>query len=129
MSYAWYKFNKAVMSLDEMRLDYRNWLASDHVYRLMRLTEEDLPGELRGEFELLQRDMDPIVRALEIGQDAQDVVIRMGDEHVKRVVERIVYMHDVIELSENMIFSPRDFSKPPTSAESSTPQAQRLIVE
>lgn len=113
MSYAWYKFNKAIQSLNEYGMSRREWLASDHVYRLMRLTEEDIPPELRAEFRQFQRDVEPIIRATELESSIDEAMLAIDDDLAKRIVERITYMHDVIELSENMIFSPRDFSAPP----------------
>ena len=97
MSYARYKFNKAVQSLKEAGARRREWLASDHVYRLMRLTAEDMPAELQQEFQQFQREMRPILRASEIGIPQWSAIRTIDDDTVLRIIERVRRMHEVIE--------------------------------
>lgn len=97
MTYARYKFNKAVQSLKEAGARRREWLASDHVYRLLRLTAEDMPGELQQEFQLFQREMRPILRASEIGIPQWSAIRTIDDDTVLRIIERVRRMHEVIE--------------------------------
>jgi hypothetical protein len=97
MSYARYKFNKAVQSLKEAGIRRREWLASDHVYRLLRLTADDMPNELQQEFQQFQREMRPILRATEIGIPQWSAIRTIDDDTVLRIIERVRRMHDVIE--------------------------------
>ena len=97
MSYARYKFNKAVQSLYEAGARRREWLASDHVYRLLRLTPADVPHELQQEFQLFQREMRPILRASEIGIPQWSAIRTIDDDTVLRIIDRVRYMHEVIE--------------------------------
>lgn len=97
MSYARYKFNKAVQSLKEAGARRREWLASDHVYRLLRLTPGDVPSELQQEFQQFQREMRPILRASEIGIPQWSAIRTLDDDTVSRIIERVRRMHEVIE--------------------------------
>lgn len=97
MTYARYKFNKAVQSLKEAGARRREWLASDHVYRLLRLTSDDMPTELQQEFQQFQREMRPILRANEIGIPQWSAIRTIDDDTVLRIIERVRRMHEVIE--------------------------------
>jgi len=97
MTYARYKFNKAVQSLKEAGIRRREWLASDHVYRLLRLTADDMPSELQQEFQQFQREMRPILRANEIGIPQWSAIRTIDDDTVLRIIERVRRMHEVIE--------------------------------
>lgn len=103
MSYARYKFNKAVQSLKEAGGRRREWLASDHVYRLLRLTAEDMPGELQQEFQQFQREMRPILRASEIGIPQWSAIRTIDDETVLRIIDRVRRMHEVIEQQKQQV--------------------------
>lgn len=98
MSYARYKFNKAVQSLHEAGVKRREWLASDHAYRLLRLTTADIPVELKHEFQLFQREMKPILRTSEMGVRQWGAIRLVDEATVGRIIDRIMYMHEVIEL-------------------------------
>ena len=97
MSYARYKFNKAVQSLREAGARRREWLASDHAYRLLRLTAADIPVELEHEFQLFVREIKPILSASETGARQWDTVWSVDEATVGRIIDRIMYMHEVIE--------------------------------
>lgn len=101
MSYARYKFNKAVQSLSEAGARRREWLASDHVYRLMRLTPADVPLELKHEFQLFQCEMKPLLRGSAIGVPQWNTDGVVDEETIGRIIGRIKYMHEVIELKAN----------------------------
>ncbi len=98
MSYARYKFNKAVQSLSEAGAKRREWLASDHVCRLLRLTTADVPVELKHEFQLFEREMKPILRASDLSARPSGVIRSVDEATVGRIIDRIMYMHEVIEL-------------------------------
>jgi len=97
MSYARYKFNKAVRSLREAGARRLEWLGSDNAYRLMRLTTEDVPSELRGEFQLFQQEIKPILRFSENDGRTQVVLRNLDEGTVGRIIDRIMRMHEVIE--------------------------------
>lgn len=97
MSYARYKFNKAVQSLNEAGEKRREWLTSEHVFRLMRLKPEDLPKELAAEFLLLQREIKPLVRAGEFDNPLWSAMHTVNDATACRIIERIRFMHQKIE--------------------------------
>jgi hypothetical protein len=98
MSYARYKFNKAVQSLREAGTKRREWLVSDHVFRLMRLTPADIPVELTHEFQLFQQEMTPLARASELVDSRWSAVQSVDEETVCRIIDRIMHMHQIIEL-------------------------------
>lgn len=97
MSYARYKFNKAVRSLSEAGTRRREWLASDHAFRLLRLTPTDVPIALQQEFQMFQHEMKPILRASETGFRQFAAFRAVDEETVGRIIDRIMYMHQVIE--------------------------------
>jgi hypothetical protein len=76
----------------------REWLASDQAFRLMRLTPADIPVELKYEFQLFQRDMKPMARACELDNPLLSAIQTIDDATVGRIIERIVHMHQVMEL-------------------------------
>ena len=110
MSYARYKFNKAVQSLKDAGARRREWLASDHAFRLLRLTAADVPVELTDEYQLFLREMKPIVRASEMGAGQWSAFGTVDEETASRIIGRIMYMHDVIELKDEKNQEVRDCS-------------------
>jgi len=110
MSYARYKFNKAVQSLQEAGARRREWLASDHAYRLLRLTTADIPIELKDEFQLFLREMIPILRASEMGARQWGTVRSVDEATVGRIIDRIMHMHEVIELKVEQKHTVSDYS-------------------
>jgi hypothetical protein len=98
MSYARYKFNKAVQSLNEAGVRRREWLASDHAFRLLRMTMEDVPTELKQEFQLFLHEMNPILRASDTEICRMRAIRSVDEATVGRIIGRIMHMHEVIEL-------------------------------
>jgi hypothetical protein len=98
MSYARYKFNKAVQSLNEAGVRRREWLASDHAFRLLRMTMDDVPIELRHEFQLFLHEMTPILRSNDTELCRLRAIRSVDEATVRRIIDRIIYMHDVMEL-------------------------------
>jgi len=119
MSYARYKFNKAVQSLNEAGPKRREWLTSEHVFRLMRLTADDIPKELAAEFQQLQREIKPIVSASEFDNPLWSAMHAVDDTTARRIVERIRLMHQMIESKD-------DQKKPQVSPAEQTEQIKAL---
>jgi len=97
MSYARYRFNKAVRSLKEAGARRLEWLGSDNVFRLMRLTTADVPIELRQEFQLFQQEIKPILRFSEMDARQLGIVRAVDEATLGRIIERMMHMHEVIE--------------------------------
>lgn len=97
MSYARYKFNKAVRSLNEAGKRRLEWLGSDNAFRLLRLTTADVPVELKQEFQLFQQEMKPILRFSETDTRLWGNVRTVDEATVGRIIERIMRMHEIIE--------------------------------
>lgn len=97
MSYARYKFNKAVRSLNEAGARRLEWLGSDNAFRLMRLTTADVPIEVRREFQLFQQEIKPILRFSETDARMWGMVRTIDERAVGRIIDRIMRMHEVIE--------------------------------
>jgi hypothetical protein len=55
MSYAEYKFGKAMRALSDFNGRQRQWLASAEVYLLSHLREDDVPTEFRPNFSQFQQ--------------------------------------------------------------------------
>jgi hypothetical protein len=97
MSYARYKFNKAVRSLNEAGARRLEWLGSDNAFRLMRLTTADVPIEVRQEFQLFQQEIKPILRFSETDMRMWGLARTVDESAVGRIIDRIMHMHEVIE--------------------------------
>jgi hypothetical protein len=97
MSYARYKFNKAVKSLNEAGARRLEWLGSDNAFRLMRLTPADVPIELRQEFQLFQQEMKPILRFSEMDARQWGIARTLDEATAGRIIDRMMHMHEVIE--------------------------------
>lgn len=98
MSYARYKFNKAVQSLKEAGSRRREWLASYHLARLMRLTVADVPVDLRDEFQLFQSEMNSIMGPIDFDNPMWNATPTIDDATAARIIDRITHMHEVIEI-------------------------------
>jgi hypothetical protein len=108
MSYARYKFNKAVRSLNEAGARRLEWLGSDNAFRLMRLTTADVPVELRQEFQLFQQEIKPILRFSEADSRTWGLVRTVDEGTVGRIIDRIMRMHEVIETHKEQAQIPSD---------------------
>lgn len=97
MSYARYRFNKAVRSLKEAGARRLEWLGSDNVFRLMRLSSSDVPIELQREFQLFQQEIKPILRVSEMDARQWGITRMVDEATVGRIIDRMMRMHEVIE--------------------------------
>ena len=98
MSYVKYKFDKAIQSLREAGTQYREWLASENFCRLMRLTEDDLPAELKYEFALFQLEVNPILSIDVVDDPRRSGIYCVDDATIDRIIARIISMYQVIKL-------------------------------
>lgn len=100
MSYARYKFHKAMHSLDYAGQRKREWLAGEHVYRILRLKLEDVPAEIRHELRQFQQDMTS-VKAKKMEDSVRATVRAMNEPAVSSMIGRIVSMRNMIDRSES----------------------------
>ena len=113
MSYAWYKFHKAVRSLTFARGQKRSWLASDYVSRILLLQAEDLPEDIRPEFRRFQRDM-TLSPARTVVESLRATVKNMSEVEVIKMILRIISLHDALKSREQPIDMQYD---PPANGE------------
>ena len=102
MSYAWYKFHKAVRSLTFASTQKKSWLASDYVSRLLLLQAEDLPEEIRPDFRRFQRDM-TVIPARTVVESLRATVQSMSEVEVIKMILRIISLHDALKSREQLI--------------------------
>jgi hypothetical protein len=95
-SYALYKFNKAISSLHEHHARRREWLASNYVYHLLHLDEQDLPSKIREDFYRFKQELAHVhEHGLKGGMNMS--IYRMDDAKISEITNRIVDMHNVIK--------------------------------
>ena len=99
MSYAWYKFHKAVRSLAFASSQKKAWLASDYVSRILMLQPEDLPREIQAEFRRFQRDM-TACPAGGVTASQRATVKAMNEAEAIKMILRLIRMHDVVKTHE-----------------------------
>ncbi len=97
MSYAWYKFHKAVRSLAFARTQKKAWLASDYVTRILLLQAQDLPEPIRPEFQRFQRDM-TMIQGQNVEGSLRATVKAMSEAEVIKMILRLISLHDVLKL-------------------------------
>lgn len=105
MSYAWYKFHKAIRSLAIARAHKKNWLASDYVSRIILLNPDDLPAAIQPEFRRFRHDMtlkpaESVVASLRVTVNA------MSEGEVIKMILRIIKMHDALKAHEDAFEAP-----------------------
>jgi hypothetical protein len=105
MSYALYKFHKAILSLYGTDLQKKQWLASSYMHHIVHLRDVDLPEPLREEFQELRSCL---VGSSESMLDAtlEDTVKMLNNNEVNIIIDRIVVMYDLIRRYEGMSLSP-----------------------
>jgi hypothetical protein len=95
MSYASYKFHKAVLSLQETE-SYREWLTSSYIYHLLQLRDDELPPDIKDEFHKLRRDL-TATQGKGLYDSLQATVYTMNDNQIDHAVKRIVNMQSTIK--------------------------------
>jgi len=99
MSYALYKFHKAILSLYGTELPRRQWLTSSYVHHIIHLRDHDVPESVRSEF-LEVRDILTSVHAGGPTETLEQSVEIMDDVEVNAVIDRIIAIHDAIRAHE-----------------------------
>ena len=89
MSYAEYKFGKAMRALSEFNGRHRQWLASAEVYLLSRLQEDDVPMEVRLNFSQFQQALARL-QAKYDKQSLQAVADAADENEIREITERFV---------------------------------------
>lgn len=99
MSYALYKFHKAILSLYGTDLQKKQWLASSYMHHIVHLRDIDLPEPLREEFQELR---DRLTRVSAEGPitTLEETVKTMNNSEVNTIIDRIVVMYDRIRRYE-----------------------------
>lgn len=99
MSYALYKFHKAILSLHGTELQKKQWLASSYIHHILHLQEEDLPEEVRAEFRSVCQALIKIPGQC-LSLTLEQSVRAMTSAEVDRLIQRIVLLHDSISRLE-----------------------------
>lgn len=92
MTYAHYKLRTAVETLQSSHMKKRAWLESNDVYHVLHLSIEDIPHDVREDFNLFCSD-ETILRMRENCLSQLDVVRAMSDQDVERIASRIVELY------------------------------------
>jgi hypothetical protein len=87
-------------SLSDAGRHQRQWLTSEHVYRIVRLSVQDVPQEIKDEFHRFQSDMTK-VNVQDLEQSLWATVTAMDDTVVRNMVNCLVRMYDALERHEN----------------------------
>lgn len=100
MSYAWYKFHKAMRSLSDAGMRKKQWLASEQVFRIVRLNAEDVPSQIRDAFRRFQVDMTK-VNLQDVERSLQATVSAMDETEASAMVNCAIRMYDTLERHES----------------------------
>jgi hypothetical protein len=100
MSYALYKFHKAILSLYGTELQKRQWLASSYVHHIVHLRNDDLPPPIRTDFENLRRMLTRI-QGNGMTDTLEQSVNAMSNDEVGDAVNRIVALHDALRRTQD----------------------------
>jgi hypothetical protein len=100
MSYALYKFHKAICSLHDRQLDKRQWLASHYIHHIVHLQEATLPVDIRQEF-CNVRNILTKISANTPSEALQCTLNVMNDAEIEQVITRLENMYEHLQRSEN----------------------------
>ncbi|HYD82350.1 MAG TPA: hypothetical protein VEC06_21310 [Paucimonas sp.] len=96
MSYALYKFHKAILSLYGTELQRRQWLTSSYVHHIIHLRDNDLPEAVRGEFSELRQRLTRI-RADGPTATLEQTVKAMDNAEINTIIDRIIAIYDAMQ--------------------------------
>lgn len=94
MSYTWEKFHGAIHSLAGSGTQ-RERLVAAYTYNLIRLSPEDLPNEIQEDFRKLQERITKF-EAQDKEGSVQATVNKIDDSEVKKIIDKIISMHDTV---------------------------------
>jgi hypothetical protein len=95
LDYVWEKFHTSVLILAGSQGTVQERLADAFTAQLIRLNADDLPEELRGDFEQLERQL---TSDEPVGDEGLvDASVRsLSDEEATHLAEQIVGMYDIV---------------------------------
>lgn len=86
-------------SLSDAGMQKKQWLASEPVYRIVRLKAEDVPLEIRDEFLRFQGDMTR-VKVQDPERSLWATVSAMDETRVSAMVDCVIRMYDTLKRHE-----------------------------
>ncbi|HEX2603687.1 MAG TPA: hypothetical protein VHL60_03370 [Oxalicibacterium sp.] len=92
MSYAHQKLKNAVEALREQYASKRQWLAGNDVYHVLHLAPEELPHDVRADFEHLHADAHVIGMRENVSRQ-YDIAHQLPDADVERLSGTIVELY------------------------------------
>jgi hypothetical protein len=100
MSYALYKFHKAILSLYGTELQRRQWLTSSYVHHIVHLRDHDLPEPVRRDFEELRGTLTRVAAGGPT-ETLEQTVKAMDNSEINSTIDRIIAIYDSIRLHEH----------------------------
>jgi hypothetical protein len=92
MTYAHQKLKNAVEALRDPATSKRQWLAGNDVYHVLHLVPEELPHDVRADFDQLRND-DLVAGMVKNPGQQIDMAHNMSDADVERLAARIVELY------------------------------------
>lgn len=95
MSYAEYKFGKAMRALAMAPGSEREWIASSHVFHICRLQGDELPREIRVAFSCLKDELARLQTRYG-ARTLQAVAEAMTEDEVNRFTDWMVSLYEAM---------------------------------
>lgn len=99
MSYALYKFHKAILSLDGTGLQKKEWLASSYMHHIIHLRDADLPEAVREDFQDLRSRLTRVPGKGPMATLEESVKL-MDDREVNSIINHIILIYKSIRHHE-----------------------------
>jgi len=99
MSYALYKFHKAILSLDGTYLQKKEWLASCYIVHILHLRQEDIPQCVEDDIRQLKSDL-TMVPGIGIVGTLEATVSQMENAEADKIIHRIFHIYKILRGSE-----------------------------
>jgi hypothetical protein len=95
MSYAEYKFGKAMRALSDLNGRQRPWLASAEVYLLSQLRDEEVPTEIRLNFSQFKQVIAQL-QAKYAKQSLEAMAAAATDSEVADIADRFLKLYEAM---------------------------------
>lgn len=95
IDHSWEKLNLAVNSLARSTQSLQKRLATAYIYNLSHLRIEELPEEMRDEFQQVRRELTKVEPIADEGRIAA-TTNEMSDDEAGELISRIVSMYDAV---------------------------------